>query len=367
MQSSNIKYLPAIDHLRGYAALLIIFYHGLHLFSYNIRFNKPFGFDQWLQTENPFVGFLIEGHTAVALFMVLSGFIFVYGVYGKSISAKNFLINRWLRTYPLFLFIILIGICVYPQHVALLPLLKTLFGLANMYDSLYLGAFSAMFWAISVEWAFYIVFPLLLLVINRSVFLVVILIALFIGLRFFLQAEGFGVRDIAYKTIMGRMDQFLIGMCAAVFLKRFAHRVKYAPILFLLSLITLVISMFVFHKLGGWPTENTFKIFWPTYEGIIWAWFIISYILIAERIPEKIAKLISKVGMISYSMYLIHFCVITFFIKQGWYINYPESLVGTALLNSLLVLPGIILLSFISYRLIEKPFLDRRIHYIKDS
>ena len=103
MQSSNIKYLPAIDHLRAYAALLIVFYHGLHLFSYQIRFQRPFFFDNWLQTKNVLMAFLTEGHTAVSLFMVLSGFIFVYGVYGRKIDGKRFIYNRFLRTYPLFL------------------------------------------------------------------------------------------------------------------------------------------------------------------------------------------------------------------------------------------------------------------------
>ena len=48
MKSPNIDYLPAIDHLRGLAALLIVFYHGLHVISYRLRFGAAFGFDGWL-------------------------------------------------------------------------------------------------------------------------------------------------------------------------------------------------------------------------------------------------------------------------------------------------------------------------------
>ena len=103
MKSPNIDYLPAIDHLRGLAALLIVFYHGLHVISYRLRFGAAFGFDGWLQPANPLLAALAEGHTAVSLFMVLSGFIFTIGALGRGISTAGFLRNRFLRTYPLFL------------------------------------------------------------------------------------------------------------------------------------------------------------------------------------------------------------------------------------------------------------------------
>ena len=97
MKSPNIKYLPAVDHLRGFAAALIVFYHGLHLISYEMKFNAPFSFSPWPETNNPFLAVLIEGHTAVALFMVLSGFIFAYGALGREIAYLPFIRNRFLR------------------------------------------------------------------------------------------------------------------------------------------------------------------------------------------------------------------------------------------------------------------------------
>ncbi len=73
MQSKNTEYLPAIDQIRGLAALLILFYHGLTFISYQMIHQKPFSLDHWLVADTPITAILIEGHTAVSLFMVLSG------------------------------------------------------------------------------------------------------------------------------------------------------------------------------------------------------------------------------------------------------------------------------------------------------
>lgn len=371
MQSSNIKYLPAIDHLRAYAALLIVFYHGLHLFSYQIRFQRPFSFDNWLQTKNLLIAFINEGHTAVSLFMVLSGFIFVYGVYGRKIDGKRFIYNRLLRTYPLFLVVIFIGMICYPHNVNLTALAKTLFGFANQSGCLYLGPLSAMFWAIAVEWQFYILFPILLLLLNRNLLLIFGLIAVFILLRIALYWKGYSARDISYITIFGRMDEFLIGMITAALVRKtndHKKQVGFQPNLKLLiiSLLVILLSMFGFHLAGGWPVEARFKILWPTYEGTMWAFFIVTYLKNADGIPIKLSDWISRVGMISYSIYLIHFTVIYLFIQHNLFLTVSDNVKISALFNTLLfVLPVVVGVSGLSYRYIEKPFLDRRVKYVK--
>src|SRR5574340_1306110 len=108
MKIVNIKYVPALDHLRGFAALLIIMYHGF-LFC-----NDFFSSTRWYVTDNFFCGVIAEGHTAVSLFMVLSGFIFAYGAMGRRINYFAFLYNRILRIYPLFLFLTIAGIFLFP-------------------------------------------------------------------------------------------------------------------------------------------------------------------------------------------------------------------------------------------------------------
>jgi uncharacterized membrane protein len=81
MRSKNIEYLVGIDHLRALAALLIVFYHGQQLFYLDTMRLRGLVAEPWARANDPFSALVIEGHTAVALFMVLSGFIFTYGAF----------------------------------------------------------------------------------------------------------------------------------------------------------------------------------------------------------------------------------------------------------------------------------------------
>src|ERR1700745_509033 len=99
MKSSNIRYLPQVDHLRGVAPLWVLCYHGAHLFRSALT-GTPVDDAHWPSSHNPLWALIYEGHTAVALFMGLSGFIFAYGAIGHRIYYRRFIGNRLLRIYP---------------------------------------------------------------------------------------------------------------------------------------------------------------------------------------------------------------------------------------------------------------------------
>ncbi|MCF6262777.1 MAG: acyltransferase [Xanthomonadales bacterium] len=365
MRSSNIKYLPEIDHLRAYAALLIIVYHGLHLFGWEFRFGTPFNFSEWPLTSNPIQAILLEGHTAVTFFMVLSGFIFTLGCYHHKISYSGFIRNRLLRTYPLFLFMLVAGIIFYPEQFNIPGLLKTIFFLGNYPGALVLGSFSAMFWAIAIEWQFYLLFPLLLWLLNRyGITVLLVLIALMILIRLGLLIQGHDLQLLAYMTIWGRLDQFLIGMLVAVFYKtRFQPSPGWDRTL-LLSIVLLAGSLTIYNQLGGWISHGGWKFIWPTWEGLIWGLLIISYCSAARHIPGLFSKAMVSIGTISYSIYLIHYLVINELISRQWLLHITPAPMWNALANTILIaLPITLLISAITYRWIEKPFLSRRGKY----
>src|SRR5688500_5770729 len=99
--SANVGYVAAVDHIRGVAALLMILYHGYQQVE-----------SKWFERgSNPLESLLIEGHTAVAMFMVLSGFIFTYGALtaagadpgpDRDIRYGAFIRNRLLRILPMY-------------------------------------------------------------------------------------------------------------------------------------------------------------------------------------------------------------------------------------------------------------------------
>ena len=365
MRSSNIKYLPEIDHLRAFAALLIIIYHGLHLYTWEFRFQTAFEFTQWATVTNPLQAFLLEGHTAVAFFMVLSGFIFTLGCYQQKISYTGFIRNRFLRTYPLFLFMLVLGIGIYPDNFDWRGLFQSVFFLANYPGALSLGSFSAMFWAIAIEWQFYLLFPLLIWVLNRfGATILVSIIAIMIAIRMFNIYPGDNLHFTAYMTIWGRIDQFLIGILLGAYYQTSFKAGRLLDWGFGLAVVILIASMSIYNQLGGWPVQADWKFIWPTWEGLIWAFIILTYCSFSRHVPQLISRVLVAIGTISYSLYLIHFLVINELITRQLLVQISNAPMWNALANTFLVaLPITLLVSAITYRWIEKPFLLARGKY----
>ena len=157
--SKNVGYLAGVDHLRGFAAILMILYHGY----------QQLGGPQFAEASNPFEALLIEGHTAVALFMVLSGFIFTYGALDGSVRYGAFMRNRVLRILPMYLVVVFLGMYTNPGEYSSTTIVRlfTLQGTPPIVEG-DLGAFGTLLWTISVEFTFYLVFPFLLRFLQRT-------------------------------------------------------------------------------------------------------------------------------------------------------------------------------------------------------
>jgi peptidoglycan/LPS O-acetylase OafA/YrhL len=369
MRSPNIRYLPAVDHLRAYAALLIVFYHGLHVFSYYARFHKDFGPDHWLQPSNPLLAALAEGHTAVALFMVLSGFILTLGALDGGVDAWGFIRNRLLRTYPLFLLLVFAGICAFPDRFTWSGLLQTVGGLGNLPGALVTPPFSSMLWTIAVEWQFYLLFPLLVPVLRSGWTRQVLgLVAVLLLLRGVAVLSGGNARDIGYMTIIGRLDQFLIGMWAAWAFRNWPLSRRAGALLAGVSLVAAVVALALFNAAGGWPATPAWKLAWPTLEALLWAAFVIGYVGAANAATGLWSRLAARIGVISYSIYLMHFIVIWLLVRHELLVAFSGRFVVDALLETgLVALPLILAAATLTYRFVELPFLRLRGRYHRDA
>src|SRR5258708_30665061 len=101
MRSSSGAHFIALDHVRALAAFMVFAWHFTHA-----RNGYPVPFD-YVPALFPFA-VLDEGHTGVALFMTLSGYLFAKLLDGKSIHYRMFLWNRVLRLLPLLAVVLLI-------------------------------------------------------------------------------------------------------------------------------------------------------------------------------------------------------------------------------------------------------------------
>ena len=352
--SRNRTYIGAVDQMRAGFALLVMFYHGQH-----------WGGSSWPLAHNPLTAMLVEGHTGVGAFMVLSGFIFMQGTIGVHVDWRRFLRNRILRIYPLYLVVVVFGVSTYRREVSfdiavgLLPL--PIFGMDRI------GAFGAMTWAVAIECQFYLLFPVLhgLLRSHGRGFLIR-LIVLAAALRIAAGMLSADVQALSYWTIAGRLDQFLLGMLAGQYYGENPDRCRRLLAWQFPAAIALVLAALQgFNHLGGWPVHQWWKALWPTAEGLMWTYFILCYIGAARWLPGLLSQAAETVGRISYSIYLLHLVIVRILVTHGWSIapfRYgPYNAFATTLL---ITLPATLAIAWLSYTTIEAPFLSLRSRYV---
>ena len=370
MKSSNFGYIPALDHLRGFAALLVLFFHGSHFIFHKIEYGTPYDPANWPLAQNPFSALVIEGHTAVSLFFVLSGFVFTVGSLEKRLRFVGFFRNRFLRTYPLFLFVLALGVFFFRENFNVLGILQSILFLANSETAFNGGAFTFVFWSIAVEWHFYLLFPLLILGVKRYDWkLIPLLIIGFLALRTGLYFAGTDMRDVSYWSILGRIDQFLLGMLAGIFYCRKYQQGRVMDWVGVAGLVGVPFLLMGFNHLGGGGVNNYLWIFWPTIEATAWAVFLLGYLSLARHYNRQVGKMLVALGAVSYSIYLLHYVVLDFFMQRDWdTVILLGNALGTGVLNTaIFVMPPVIMVSALTYWGIERPFLRRRQKYVKSS
>jgi peptidoglycan/LPS O-acetylase OafA/YrhL len=367
VKSANIRYLPRLDHLRGFAALLIVLYHSVMVLAVIPRGTIRDASHFWFLPRNPLTVLVQEGRTAVALFMVLSGFVFSFGCDGREVIYWRFIQNRVLRIYPLFLTALMVGTAALPALFTLRGMLQTLLFQANLEGSLVLTPFTSMFWAVSVEFQFYLLFPFLHRFIAREgTRWALALIVLALALRLFATICGASnARDISYWHMLGRIDQFVLGMLAGRIYLRIKDR-QWPWGLLALGSFMLALSVLVgFSVAATWESTAYWKIGWPPVEGVAWATFIVTYVAFADRHSGKWSWPLEQLGTFSYSLYLWHFMVLT---AMSILVPFPASRDPdrAALLYALkVVVPVLIPLAALSYHVIERPFLQMRVQYLE--
>lgn len=350
----NADYVHRLDHLRFMAALLVIVYH----FFYNFNSVTEYKADSVLSA------FISEGHTGVGLFMVISGFVFGVIGYRKNIRYGPFLLNRVLRIYPLYLSACLIAFSAHRTEVTSAELLFYLFPFLNS-KLAYLPLFGQL-WSIAVEFTFYLIFPFLNRFVARyGIKYIVYGLILSVFLKACYYAMSGSVRDLAYWTILGRIDQFLIGMLLAhVFLKR--DDLLRSPVHLLLSSALVLGVIYRFNAAGGYfqGAEARYWIVWPMVEALMWGYFALSYVRCSLPLPRWADTALARLGAMSFSLYVMHNVIIAIVVGKIGILPLFGS-VGTNIVLTalLLVVPAVCVLSYFTYTLIERPFAAFRQSY----
>lgn len=358
MISKNTEYLPRLDHLRFFAAAIVVTYHYSYAFL--------------MQIPDPVILLLFrEGYGGVSLFMVLSGFILTNICLDKEVSYRSFVFNRFLRIYPLYIFVVFIAAFSGGRQVPFISFLALATFMGNM-NSVILPKYPHI-WTLMVEFQFYLIFPFLIAFLNRFGAIYILgVISITVLVRASLFMTDGSVQDAAYWTILGRFDQFAVGMLVAVAYKRYPKLLSGA-IWLPISFALLIGWLYLFDKwCGGYygpGSPNSPSAAWvvgPTLEATAYALVVLSYLRF-KAIPGIVAKNLGFIstaatflGTISFSIYIWHFPIVQFMHKFAlpfgpmWYLNLI-----------FFVFPVVIAASSLSYFIIERPFFAMRTVYVR--
>ncbi|AMJ59874.1 hypothetical protein AXW83_05790 [Bosea sp. PAMC 26642] len=277
--------------------------------------------------------------------------------YDSAISLGKFYSNRALRIYPLFVFVITLGYFSMPdprETSVGVDYLLSLLPISNLYRMKY-GPFGGQLWSVAVEIQFYLLFPILALK-ARGLRFYVSLIALLIILRTLIYTLNGTVHQMAYFSIFGNLDAFLIGGITAIAYKE-TEGYTFRWYWCIAVLVAINVFLVVLYRLIGFPSTSPFWTIWPDVQSLLWSALILSYLRANMRVP--LSKLWSYLGKISYSIYAWHILVwmtVAHLMPVPWGSTYLTGL--------LLVLPATIAIAALSYSVIEAPFLMMRARYV---
>lgn len=305
-----------------------------------------------------------EGHTGVALFMTLSGYLFAKLLGGRSIDYAPFLWNRALRLLPLLTLVLaIVGF----QRIFIEGASFVSYGKAVAAGVL-LPSLPNGGWSITVEAHFYLLLPLLLWLSRLSKWILPAFVVLMILVRFMLYAKLGEIQTLAYWTIVGRVDQFLLGIiafqCRSVISKPL--------VIMIIALAGLTSTLHVFNLNGGfynfpsYPSPSSAWVVLPSAEGLCYALLIASYD-VWFKAKGPVSLFISKLGSYSYSIYLLHFFVV---FRAAEFIHervMDISDVWLALAWSLICYVAMMPIGYLSFRFIESPFLRFRKRYVRSD
>ncbi len=294
---------------------------------------------------------------AVDCFFVLSGFL-IFRSFQRSSSPLSYLNKRVRRIYPAYFTVVLLAAALLPFLFVEIPgdllfsgdWFRYLFSNLSFLNFLQpdlpgifignpLQVINAPLWTIKIELMFYLSVPLIFMLFKikkQWLVLCVLYLASLIWSATFLYLHFTNPLEIYLKLekqLPGQLSFFLSGgglyLYFALFKKYWKQALAFSCIIFLLQE-----SLF-------------FKGFYPLALGIA----VISFALILPSLGNW-----GKFGDMSYGVYIYHFPILQIFTTYSLFDRDPWLAFAALVLT-------ILTTSFLSYRYIERPFLQRSSHY----
>ena len=357
-------YLSQIDALRGWAILLVFFFHAWGI-SGGSTGSEP---SLWFS-------YVAAGRTGVTLFFVISGFLlsipWLRAMQSPDVampSFKNYYAARVLRIVPLYYLAVFMA-CVVSGSWG-----TGFKAFTFQFVGFEIFPFSVVWWTLVTEVQFYLLLPLLIWLLAREgkSRLILLLVLILWGGVYMTQVlhNPSGEKISSYlltKSLLGRLPAFLLGMLAAwIFLKARALPIFSANWVRVLGAVAVLLALYVNgvvlrHTvlLGEWQSESNWHEH-HIYEAILWSVVLLVLVLTRPLLYRVIANsVLAVVGKLSYSLYLWHVPILFYVIyptKERIGVGFSESVLAYLLTFAALLLS--LMASLLTYRFIELPGLN---------
>ncbi|BEL79909.1 acyltransferase [Serratia marcescens] len=354
MKTEILPKINSIQYLRGIAALLVIFYH-LRFDLNNVYSQKDIG------------NLLFESAAfGVDLFFVISGFIIMYATERKEhMQGVKYFIRRWFRIYPLLILCIVFYFFFISSsedyslfYRSLIPLNSNYSGGSPFYGyNILMPA-----WTLTFEISFYGIFLMSILISHRYRGLIcsAMILSFVIGIQVFfnksISFNGYNNFNFAAGSILhapltllsspmfidfiyGIIIFYLLRKSKGLIIKKRALFISVSFLLIISSTYLLMTKQVVGHG--------------PTAWGLVGMVVITCLLTIEASGALAHSNTLSFLGNISYSLYLTQAVVLEFFDK---YSNNLPFVIPAGVFKFFIFTLVIIVISYITYRIIELPF-----------
>lgn len=370
---SKIGYFRHLNAMRFIAAFLVLVHH-----AEQIRMKEGLANFKNLSVAN-------FGYDAVVFFFVLSGFLITYLLLGEQkehnkISIKRFYGRRIVRIWPLYFILVILGLWVVPLAIHYLGYPYTMpyttgeslpyfvFFMPFMVNILYGHSMLEPLWSIGVEELFYLWWaPAVKWLRKHLLMLLLSVIALkylLLSLIYFGVIEVSSVVNQLIGTLM--FEAMAMGGLSAWLLFRTKRALDSKPIFARSN--QLIVLIFVAGRIFAhqWLCEHSMLMDILYNTPIISSFLMIAayaYLIVALSVSKnsiighKENKWLSKLGQISYGVYMYHMLIIFGVILLAKSFLATTSPIVSTSIFYLCVVGGTIGVSWLSKRFIEDRFL----------
>ena len=365
----EIAYFPGFNALRFFAAFLVVIFH---IEETRLMFELPNHTD-W--------SIVSHGRLAVTFFFVLSGFLITYLLLKeharhRDVSVSRFYMRRVLRIWPLYFFMVALGLAVIPllskaakvpyesPYGALEALPYYLFFMPFLVNLFYGNHFLTPLWSIGVEEIYYGVWAPVFKWLRHWI-VPIMLATVFIKSALGIWAMQFPADSPVNELLaMLQFDAMAIGGLAAwlvyhrdtpleesFFFSRWAQLVLFAPLV-----LRLVGHNWLLENSRGYAFVSS-PVLVDLWTMSLFAWLLVNVSLNPNSLLRLENRILNRLGDISYGIYMLHCLVISFLLVPAVDDLKDDTGVGITLLIHVVIVVVTILLALASKRFLETPFL----------